>query len=367
MAIVTQTNGGGSSADSGGLLMDEFLPFVEFKDVKKKKKEDHYPFRGIKKETVNLSEYLDEGYKTSELLTTFVTNQRKLKITYKVIKGCSDSGDDDGVIQIKTAEEIFGLKLSVTQKSAKYGDAMELELDYTGDEKIEFFLDFYASDDNLDEWNIGELKNVHCGRCSINFDLCEYCSDWSTIAPVIPKKDFVGWNEELHPDWECYDYAAEQLRVAGYQLKAESWRDWSKSTLTKNSDVYQFFLEDDIAGMKQGVQKDQLKDGVKYLKETLGKGIPVMAGVDDDYYMYNDDQTTEHYITIVGMGEDSKGKYFLFYDNATGDVVVGASAENKLYCKCDEHKFEGEGDLNNRYIQGTAKKTYTISHIRKTK
>jgi hypothetical protein len=95
-----------------------------------------------------------------------------------------------------------------------------------------------------------------------------------------------------------------------------------------------------------------------------------MVGVDDGAEVTNDDLTTEHFITIVGMGEDSKGKYFLFYDNAVHHKLrdIGASLENKLYCNHRECKIEGTGDLRNDYIQRyTANKKYIVSQIRETK
>lgn len=123
-----------------------------------------------------------------------------------------------------------------------------------------------------------------------------------------------------------------------------------------------------VAGMKKGVQKDQFEKGVEYLKKALKTGIPVMVGVDDGAKVTNDDLTTEHFITIVGMGEDSTGKYFLFYDNAVNfsDIDIGTSEDNKLYCKHSESKIEGVGEAANTYIQGTTKKRYLISQIRET-
>ena len=122
-----------------------------------------------------------------------------------------------------------------------------------------------------------------------------------------------------------------------------------------------------IAGMKKGVQKDQFEQGVLYLKKTLKSGIPVMAGVDDDSGVANADMTTEHFITIVGMGEDSVGKYFCFYDNAVVERDIGTSSENKLYCQPSVYSLEGTGDLRNGYIQDTKKKKYLVTQIRETK
>lgn len=134
--------------------------------------------------------------------------------------------------------------------------------------------------------------------------------------------------------------------------------------------IYQLYLEEDVAGMKKGVQKEQFEKGVEYLKEALRRGIPVIVGVDDDSRKVNPDLTTEHFVTIVGMGEDEKGKYFLFYDNGVNYMYrdIGTSSENKLYCKLSEYLIEGTGDPQNRYIQDhTKKKKYLVTQIRETK
>lgn len=94
-----------------------------------------------------------------------------------------------------------------------------------------------------------------------------------------------------------------------------------------------------------------------------------MIGVDDGYKIYNTDKTTEHFVTIVGMGEDTMGKYFLFYDNALSNLHlnIGTSSHNRLYCDCKQFKLEGVGDLRNGYIQKSDKKKYTVTQIRETK
>ena len=115
------------------------------------------------------------------------------------------------------------------------------------------------------------------------------------------------------------------------------------------------------------IQKDQFEPGVNYLKATLKNGIPVMAGVDDGKATVNYDLTTEHFITIVGMGEDTTGNFFSFYDNATGNANAGTSTYNKLYCKPSEYKIEGKGDPGIEYLYASSKKRYLISQIRETK
>lgn len=76
------------------------------------------------------------------------------------------------------------------------------------------------------------------------------------------------------------------------------------------------------------------KSGVDYIITKLKQGRPVIVGVDNrpgTPSTVNADGKTDHFVVIVGTGEDSQGKYFTFFDNATNWVSNGASAANKLY------------------------------------
>ncbi len=184
------------------------------------------------------------------------------------------------------------------------------------------------------------------------------CRDWDTIGAVISKDKFIGWG---HPGIKqnCFDYCKEQLRVVGRSMKA-SW--WGGSTMSKH--IYQLYLTENVAGMKKGVQPRQFIDGVKYLKTALKDKIPVAAGVEDGAGSPNADKVTDHFVVIVGMGTDDKGKYFHFYDNATSDKDEGTSNQNRLYVNCDDFLIKGTGA--NSYAQGSQYKSYTVTQIRET-
>ncbi len=91
-----------------------------------------------------------------------------------------------------------------------------------------------------------------------------------------------------------------------------------------------------------------------------------MVGVEHSEGASSADKTTDHYVVIVGMGSDSTGKFFRFYDNSTGVTEVGASPENKLYCDCTNFTLSGKGDPRNQYIQGGYGE-YIVTQIRESK
>lgn len=65
------------------------------------------------------------------------------------------------------------------------------------------------------------------------------------------------------------------------------------------------------------------------------------------------------------MGQDTSGKYFLFYDNASGLPNQGASLNNKLYYNSQTGKISGQSQTS--YAQNPKRHEYIITQIRKSK
>lgn len=345
------------------LILDEFIPVI---DLNKTKFETDfgYGFLGSDTNEFTLSSHIDEKmWKITPRVLTI--GKRSFKLSFNLKKGSEKTSDLDGIVDTKLSVSDPEIKItSPTSFKTQYGETFEIELEIKKNTDAEFYIDFYANDDD-DDFNKGELKDLHCGRMKVKFDYT-VLTDWDTIPTVIPKNKFIEWG---HPGVKknCFNYALEQLKQVGHWVKSERWNKKWDGTKELNDHIYQLFLEQDVAGMKKGEQKNQFEPGVEYLKKTLKTGIPVLVGVDDASNVANDDMTTEHFITIVGMGEDLTGKYFLFYDNAVPENDIGTSDENKLYCNLNEFKIKGSGDIRNDYIQGSIKGEYTVTQIRETK
>lgn len=207
------------------------------------------------------------------------------------------------------------------------------------------------------------FRNPKLRQLLYGIGLADVCADWETIAPFIPKDDFIGWKDPNYPKTpqNCFSYCEEQLKKAGHSLKSRGWGTSAKM----NPYIYQLFLAEDVAGMKKGVQAQQFTDGVAYLKKAVKSKIPVLVGVDDGTGSPNKDKTTDHYVIIVGMASDQNGAFFYFYDNATLDKEEGTSDQNRIYCNCREFYLKGTGP--NYYIQHrTEYKSYTVTQIRET-
>ena len=109
----------------------------------------------------------------------------------------------------------------------------------------------------------------------------------------------------------------------------------------------------------------EAKSGVGYLLTALQKGIPVIVGVDDRPGSSNPDtdNTTDHFVVIVGSGSDAAGNFFRFFDNASGDPAQGASVNNKLYYDSKTGYIKGRSQT--AYASGL--NDYVVTMIRKSK
>lgn len=253
-------------------------------------------------------------------------------------------------IELKTS---LGIKLTTEKFKAERG----------------WILKTYIKSDTIGKGNIQVVVDgVNKNKIELKFydPNCVCFKDWDTIASIISKGDFIGWG---HPGIteNCFDYAWEELKEAGYTLVSPSWRDWSSNQLKISDGIFQTYTSLAVAGLPSGVQKDNFIEGVKYLKGAIKNNIPVMVGVDDGAGAANADKVTDHFVIIVGMGTDSTGNYFLFHDNATGNKEVGASTENKLYCDCVNFWLKGSADSRNRYAQNARYDYYLVTQIRKSK
>jgi len=142
---------------------------------------------------------------------------------------------------------------------------------------------------------------------------------WPTISSVIPYKNFVP-NRHIpgtHPPEieNCLVLAKEQMAKKGYT---------AGGFYVGSPQIYQTYTAEN------GVDLTRTKEAVRYMIDKLSNGIPVLAGVDVRAGSSNGDNTTDHFIVIVGMGSDTKGKYFSFYDSSTNWPIYGASLKNKL-------------------------------------
>jgi hypothetical protein len=184
------------------------------------------------------------------------------------------------------------------------------------------------------------------------------CDSWPTVSSVIPVADFVGWGSGTIRR-NCYDYCVAQLAKAGYKLASPGWK-------LSGGLMYQTYLAEKIGTVEAGFQATGFEQGVTYAKLAIGSKIPVMFGVDDAAGSPNRDKVTDHFVVIVGMGTDTVGNYFLFYDNSTAVAAVGTSDLNRLYVNCTDSSLVGNADPANSYATNSQYGNYTVTQIRQS-
>lgn len=173
---------------------------------------------------------------------------------------------------------------------------------------------------------------------------------WHSYSTIIPEEDFIGWNTP-DIDVNCFQYAKKQINNEGYTVS---------NYFNTGGQTIQVYSEQD------GADPIELEKGIKYVFRALRDGIPVIVGVDyeDGTANPDTDNTTDHFVVIVGSGTDSNGEYFRVFDNASSKISLGAHNSNKLYLDGDNSTISG------RLATGTslsADRPYTITMIRKSK
>jgi RHS repeat-associated protein len=141
------------------------------------------------------------------------------------------------------------------------------------------------------------------------------------ISPVISKGDYVGYGDVTPHD--CMTAAKAQIKkknkkIGGYNEAIQMYKSSSK-------------------GNK--VSYKTLEAAYSKINESLKSGSPVIVGVDYTSIQKANkqtDNTTDHFIVIVGRGIDDKGMYYEFYDNATSQQSSGTNTTiNRLYIQKD--------------------------------
>jgi hypothetical protein len=108
------------------------------------------------------------------------------------------------------------------------------------------------------------------------------------------------------------------------------------------------------------------KEAVGYLLSALKENIPVIVGVDNKAGSPNDatDKTTDHFIVIVGAGNENGVPFFLFYDNATNGPT-GVSNNNRLYYLETLGTISGRSDVPYANDPAYGRRFYTVTQIRR--
>ncbi len=181
-------------------------------------------------------------------------------------------------------------------------------------------------------------------------------SPWPSYGPVIAEEDAVVYNPQ---GYNCHASAKQLIAKVDYQISSYylTYVGPNSPNNVVHYETIQIYTEDD------GINLLELSNGLDYLYSALKRDIPVVVGIDIASGGINNsltDNTTDHFVVVVGMGTDTNGNYFRFYDNASANIDKCTHPENKLYYA--NNVIEGYSNVN--YASGFL---FRITQIRKSK
>ena len=114
------------------------------------------------------------------------------------------------------------------------------------------------------------------------------------------------------------------------------------ATFSNNSTSYDLSTYNAATLIHHG---DKLVEAVKYMKDRLRRGLPVLIGThynsEDGRIPKNANRATRHFMVVVGMGMEGDNLYFRFYDPGTSDELSATSEGNKLVVNRQQGSIQG--------------------------
>lgn len=177
---------------------------------------------------------------------------------------------------------------------------------------------------------------------------------WPTVDRVIDYEKFVPIrrrDDDPTKYVNCLVLAKEQLGKVGYTC----------SGYLPGSQTFSIYTT------QGGVNLNETKKAISYMISSLSQKIPVLIGVDNrpGAPLENKDNSTDHFVVVVGMGKDANGKYFQFVDSATDNRSTGASYNNRLYYDSSIGKITGKTSII-QYRNQPGMHDYIITQVRKS-
>lgn len=163
------------------------------------------------------------------------------------------------------------------------------------------------------------------------------------IANVIAPDDFVKYN----------DNPSACLRLCKQQIAKLGLQDLG------SDNIFKIWSEQDYSSGGV-INITQTKAAINYIVSKLRVGHAIIVGVDNKSGSINADQTSDHFVTIVGCGVQDGKPYFQFYDPATTAQSSGTHNNNRLYYQ--------NGKLTGTSANGYAAKRpriYTVAMVRR--
>lgn len=276
---------------------------------------------------------------------------KKVPANKEKIKALYDSVDGD-------SEKLGELMSSYLRTNTKVVNAM---LDYTGwlyQDNVAYYIAASTDDYTLartDEKLLDRLyKLMYNGYTSeANYEQMARLE----FFKLMPKFDFSNKELDVKEYWEkqkgphCDVYALKVIKKHKKDNPAlyKELGDIGNSKTTKANSLHTVWEENHEKGTsrKEGTKNANSTDtleqdkgewdmAIRYIIACVNVGVPIIVGVNHTFAYKraagNNDKSTDHWITIIGKGEDKDGRYFSYTDPGTKYKKVGTNTKlNRLY------------------------------------
>jgi hypothetical protein len=98
-----------------------------------------------------------------------------------------------------------------------------------------------------------------------------------------------------------------------------------------------------------------VRQGIDAINESLDRNEPIIVGVNHTFGNTYNEGTTDHFLIIVGRGEENGRAYYTFFDVGTTRREAGTHPQNRLYLR-NNNTLIGVTQYNQR--------RYTVSQVR---
>ncbi len=224
--------------------------------------------------------------------------------------------------------------------------------------KDQFMVEFFPTgpelivDPNTDNWTDADNEILFDPDRTV-YQEYQDNQPWPTVSRIIDFEKFVPMRKDANGEnINCLILAKEQLGKVGYTC----------SGYLPGSQTFSIYTA------QNGVNLVETRKAISYMINSLSAKVPVLIGIDNrpGAPSANKDKSTDHFVVVIGMGTDDKGKkYFQFLDSATDNRSTGASYANRLYYNPTSGKITGKtAILGYRNIPGMY--DYIVTQVRKS-
>ncbi|WP_346984560.1 glycoside hydrolase family 104 protein [Chryseobacterium sp. POE27] len=290
-----------------------------------------------KRKTYNIKDFSAEG---QDKFCIVLFKYKREGILDLIIKG-----------DIKEATEKYGSYEWASLPPGRYGQPIE-----TIEKALELYNNFYQEELSGKSplyLKKGFLKEFGYNCCEKDIPKSNSVNSLCGKSEI-DLREKVKWQTQFDPKWGGRD-----RQMVACKKTCDDILINSGLKATSLSKLYQTAIENSEHS-KLIINNQISKEAIMYLDSELEKGHPVQVGVDHGlgYKIDNNlDQSTDHFVVIIGRKCEGSKCYYLFYDVGTSHKEKGASDNNRLYLDKTDYSLRGKTVYNGHF--------YTVTQIRK--